>query len=80
LMHWYEKVEQDAIKQGVIEKRICILLKSRKRTEYAYFEEDLATYDDKDLIWQWTDNTRTGLRGIRKVDGFVAFRWYANQK
>lgn len=80
LRHWHKKVEEDANRQGVKEKRICILLKSHDRTKYVYIEEDLAEYHDKELRWQWTDDTKTGLQGIRKKDDFVVFRWYPNQK
>lgn len=80
LQHWYRKVEDDAITQKVIDKRVCILLKSASRTKYAYFEENLAIYEAKDLEWHWTDTTQTGLQGIRKADKFVVFRWYPNQK
>lgn len=80
LKHWYKKVQEDAEKQGVEEKRICILLKSLNRTKYSYFEEDLAEYSEEELWWQWTDETHTGLQGIRKKDDFVVFRWYPNQK
>lgn len=80
LKHWYRKVQKDADIQGVEEKRICILLKSHNRTKYIYIEENLTIYRDEELRWQWTDETRTGLQGIRKQDDFVAFRWYPNQK
>lgn len=66
LKHWYKKVQEDAEKQGVEEKRTCILLKSLNRTKYTYFEENLAEYSDEELWWQWTDDTHTGLQGIRK--------------
>jgi hypothetical protein len=80
LKHWYEKVEKDAVTQNVRDKRICILLKSSNRTRYAYFEANLTTYDINDLQWHWTDNTQTGLQGVRKRDKSVVFRWYPNQK
>jgi len=81
LRHWYQgKVYPDAIVQNVTHKRICILLKSRNLKQFALFEEDLAEYVPEELDWQWTDETQTGLQGIRKADGFCVFRWYPNQK
>lgn len=80
LKHWYRKVRGDAINQKVTEKRICILLKSLNRRRYVYFEEDLAEYANEDLEWQWTNESKTGLQGIRREDSFVVFRWYPNQK
>lgn len=49
LRHWYLKVENDAATQDVVEKRLCILVKSVDRRRYAYFEEDIVIYDPKDL-------------------------------
>lgn len=81
LKHWYEeKVIKDAKHQGVKDKRVCILLKSRDRKKFIYFEEDIAEYKDSDIEWRWTDKSKTGLQGVRKVDGFCVFRWYPNQK
>lgn len=80
LRHWYQKVEMDAQTQQVLEQRICILLKSKNLKRFAYLEEPLNHYDTADLIWQWTDETHTGLQGIRRADHFCVFRWYPNQK
>lgn len=81
LKHWYEmKVFKDAIKQGVEDKRICILLKSGDRKKYAYFEEKLSEYKISELTWVWTNSNKDGLQGIRKSDNFCVFRWYPNQK
>lgn len=80
LKHWYSKVEQDAAIQGVSDRRCAILLKSTDRKKYAYFEDRLQLYAPSDLTWGWTDDTLTGLQGLRKDDGFCVFKWYANQK
>jgi len=81
LKHWYdEKVAKDAKIQGVTEKRVCILLKSPNRKVYAYYEAALAEYSARDLVWDWTDNTRTGLQARRRKDKQLVFRWYPNQK
>lgn len=79
LKHWNTKILEDAAAQSVSDRRICILLKSRDRTEYAYLEEPLKVYSNEELDWKWTDSTKTGLQGITK-NGFTAFRWYPNQK
>ncbi len=79
--HWYAtKVRHDALAQNVNDMRICILLKSKDRRQYAYFEDDIAFYARENIAWRWTDSTKTGLQGIRKTDGFCVFRWYSNQK
>lgn len=80
LKHWYDKVFSDSKTQRVKEKRICVLLKSLDRTHFAFFEDDLAIYDNRQLKWLWTDETQTGLQGIRISDEFCVFRWYPNQK
>ncbi|MEK6615022.1 MAG: hypothetical protein AABZ32_02755 [Bacteroidota bacterium] len=80
LKHWQDKVNEDACKQKVKDKRVCILIKSSGNKKFAYFEEDLAIYNPKDLKWKWTDKTKTGLQGIRKKDSFCVYRWYPNQK
>jgi len=81
LKHWYEmKVYNDALKQSVKDKRICILLKSRDRKKYAYFEDNLSEYTPNELLWTWTNSDRHGLQGFRKRDNFCVFRWYPNQK
>lgn len=80
LKHWFqEKVAKDSEFQNVNDKRICILLKSRDRKKFAYFEDKLCEYKSSDLEWRWTDETKTGLQGKRKKDGFCVFRWYPNQ-
>ena len=81
LKHWIdEKIIKDAAIQNVTDKRVCILLKSRDRKYFAYFEDDISECSPNDLSWKWTDDTKTGLQGIRKSDGFCVFRWYPNQK
>ena len=80
LRHWYGKVDGDAKEQGVTDKRVCILVKSKDRKTYAFLEEGLSDYKPDDLYWRWTTKTKTGLQGIRKKDGFCVFRWYPNQK
>ena len=81
LKHWYvEKVEKDALLQGVDDGRVCILVKARNRQKFAYLEEDVADYRADELAWRWTDESKTGLQGVRRSDGFIAFRWYPNQK
>ena len=80
LAHWYNKVRDDSIAQKVADKRICILLKSRNRRQFAYYEDVIAEYSVDELDWRWTDDNRTGLQGIRRSDDFCVFRWYPNQK
>lgn len=81
LKHWYDnKVEQDAIDQGVEDKRVCILLKSPDRKDYVYLEEQLVRHSEFDLKWYWTDETKTGLQARRVKDDVLIFRWYPNQK
>ena len=81
LKHWYdEKVNKDAQFQGVEDRRVCILLKSRDRRSYAYFESELVEYFPEDLRWEWTNETKTGLQAKRNSDNQLVFRWYPNQK
>ena len=79
LKNWYEKkVQQDAEAQGVAEKRVCILLKSKDRKSYVYFEEKLMEYREDELKWAWTDEKQNGLQATK--DDVLVFRWYPNQK
>ncbi len=80
LKHWNGKIRLDSQAQGIKDARVCILLKSRDRKKFAYFEEDLAQYHDGELIWKWSDESKQGLQGIRKKDQFCIYRWYPNQK
>ena len=59
---------------------MCILLKSRDRKRYAYFESQLVEYSAEDLKWGWTNETKTGLQAKRNYDNQLVFRWYPNQK
>lgn len=79
LKHWQDKVNADAVAQGVTDKRICILLKNKACTRFAYIEEDIALYSASELKWEWADATKTGLKGIRKSDNFCVYKWYHNQ-
>ncbi len=81
LTHWnYFKVEQDMAFQGVTDPRVCILLKSKKRNQFAYYEDILERHMTSEIDWKWSDASRTGLQGIRRSDLFVKYRWYPNQK
>lgn len=78
--HWRIKVEDDAIFQKVNSKRIFVLLKSIDNRKFAFFEEDIRLYHPDEIAWRWTDDTRTGLQGIRNEDQMCVYRWYPNQK
>lgn len=78
--HWNEKVVADSVEQGVDDRRVAVLLKSRDRRTYAYYEADIETYDAGQLDWAWTSAERNGLQGRRRDDGFLVYRWYPNQK
>ena len=80
LEHWRIKVEDDAISQGVDSKRIFVLLKSKNNQKFAFFEEDIRLYTPDEITWKWTDETKTGLQGIRNEDQMCVYRWYPNQK
>lgn len=80
LKHWRIKVEEDAAFQNIDSKRIFILLKSIDNKKFAFFEEDIKLYQPNEITWRWTDNTKTGLQGIRNEDQMCIYRWYPNQK
>ena len=80
LEHWRQKVEVDAAFQKVKSKRIFVLLKSKDNHTFAFFEEDIRLYNNDELSWKWTDETKTGLQGIRNEDQMCVYRWYPNQK
>ena len=80
LEHWRIKVEGDASFQNVEDKRIFVLLKSKNNRKFAFFEEDIKLYQPNEITWKWTDETKTGLQGIRNEDQMCIYRWYPNQK
>ena len=80
LEHWRIKVEDDAAFQNVDSKRIFVLLKSTNNKKFAFFEEDIRLYQPHEITWKWTDDTKTGLQGIRNEDQMCVYRWYPNQK
>ncbi len=80
LAHWRNKVEEDAVFQNVKSQRVFVLLKSIDNKKFAFFEEDIVLYKPSDITWKWTDETRTGLQGIRNEDQMCVYRWYPNQK
>ena len=80
LKHWNNKIESDAIAQGVQSKRIMVLLKTVDKKHFAVLEEDIHQYTTDDISWQWTNSQHNGLQGIRKSDGRCVYRWYPSQK
>jgi hypothetical protein len=80
LKHWQGKIALDAHAQQVRHARIALLLKSRDHRQYALLEQDLAQYAKNELVWSWTDQTRTGLQASHKETREVVYRWYPNQK
>lgn len=80
LEHWKRKVEEDAVYQNVSSKRVFVLLKSINNQKFAFYEEDIRLYSPSEITWRWTDNTKTGLQGIRNEDQMCIYRWYPNQK
>jgi len=80
LRHWHKKIQDDSSIQRVDEKRVCILLKDKNNMTFGYFEDDLAIYKPKEIFWEWTNSEKKGLKGFRKSDGELIYRWYPNQK
>jgi len=80
LKHWYNKINDDSKTQHVTDKRIAILVKSNDRKKFAYYEDAMSIFKPNELVWTWTDSTKTGLQGKRKKDNFCVYRWYPNQK
>lgn len=80
LKNWnLEKVAKNMSSQNVDDSRICILLKSKDRTQFAYYECELETYAYDEIEWKWADETKMRLVGTRKADGFVKYGWNPNQ-
>ena len=52
LEHWRRKVKEDSDAQGVIDKRIMVLLKTRDKKKFTVYEDVLHTYAVNDLKWQ----------------------------
>lgn len=68
---WNYKVQQDAKLQSVTEPRLAVLLKSRDRRHYGYFEIELPKLRAADLTWSWVGK---GLQGAE--EGNVRLRWH----
>lgn len=80
LKHWNNKIESDAIAQGVQSKRIMVLLKTVDKKHFAVLEENIHQYTTDEISWQWTNSQHNGLQGTRKSDGRCVYRWYPSQK
>lgn len=81
LKHWKKKVEEDAEAQNVKERRVFIMLKSKKPSrKYALYEAPLIVPESDDIIWRWTDESKSGLQGKCAKTGRTIFRWHPNQK
>jgi hypothetical protein len=80
LEHWTQKVNLDSISQSINIPKIVILLKNSTRTNFRVIENDLDVPLPDELEWSWTNEQNLGLQAKRKVDSFVMFRWYKNQK
>lgn len=80
LKNWNEnKVARNKTSQKVEDSRICILLKSKNRTQFAYYECELEVYKYDEIEWHWADETKMRLVGTRKADGFIKYGWNPNQ-
>lgn len=79
LKHWNNKVNEDAISQGVDDRRIMILLKTEDKQKFAVLEEEIKQYTPDELYWEWTNKSKNGLKGYRKSDNMCVYRWYPSQ-
>jgi hypothetical protein len=79
LKHWGLKVDGDSTEQAVNDRRIMVLLKTKDKTRYAVFEENIKQYTIDDIHWRWSSTEKKGLQGIRKVDGKCIYRWHPSQ-
>ena len=66
---WNSKVQQDMRLQSVTDPRLAVLLKSRDRRHYGYFETELPQLRADRLSWSWVGK---GLQGAE--DGRVRLR------
>lgn len=79
MKHWLDhKIKADMASQGVIDPRICVLLKSVDRTKFTFVEQPLEQLSAADLKWKWTNEDKSGLQGWK--DGILKYRWYHGQK
>ena len=79
LKHWNKKIEEDALEQGVDDRRIMVLLKTEDKRHFAVFEEDIKQYTPDEMYWEWSNANKNGLKGYRKSDGMCIYRWYPSQ-
>lgn len=81
MKHWSMKVEGDAVAQNVNERRVFVLLKSRKPSlDYAIYEAPLIVHSSDELVWEWTNEEKSGLQGKDRETGRIVHRWYPSQK
>ncbi len=76
MKHWQNKVVADMETQGVTDARICVLMKGKKHTQYAYFEEKLRLYSPEEITWAWATSDRKGLQGTHAETGRQVYTWY----
>ena len=72
---WNAKVREDMGKQEVRKPRLAVLLKSKDRRYYGYFETRLNDLDESALVWQWAAERRRGLQA-RDSRGILRLKWY----
>lgn len=79
LKHWKIKVDEDAVAQGVDDRRVMVLLKTEDKHDFAVLEEKIKQYEPDELYWKWTTEYKNGLKGYRKSDDMCVYRWYPSQ-
>lgn len=80
LRYWNtEKISNNMESQGVEDSRVCILIKSKNRSQFAYYESSIEVYDFEEIEWKWNCDLKIGLTGVRRVDGAIKYVWNPNQ-
>lgn len=74
------KIRRDEASQGVTDSRISVLIRLKDKETFAYYEDELELINNSEIVWSWTDSTKTGLQGIRRSDGIIKYKWLPSQK
>lgn len=75
------KIQEDKTFQQVEDARVCILIKSKDKTTFAYYEDTLEVPKEEELVWSWkNEENKETLHGTRISDGFLKYTWNPNQR
>lgn len=79
LHNWnINKIQKSSNLKNIVSPRLCMLVRSKNRNKFAYYESDLEVYSASEIAWSWVDETKMRLVGVRITDGVTKYAWNPN--